>query len=351
MLGALTVFYLVGLSPEQYWIIGFIGYSIPIFLIIHGLFLIYFILKKSWKIVIPIVVFIVGWPHLRSTIQFSPKQEIESNSLLKVVNFNVRVFNVYDHLKGDDPDMPTDMIEWLTGQDAAVLCLQEYYNDNSSEVYNVSQRIKAQGYKYSNINTNKENRIGAQFGQAIFSKLPIVSEGVVSYNNEVKNKAIFVDVLYKQDTIRIYNTHFYSMKLRVQDFVEEEKELKRLVKLKEALKRIKRGFIEHSKEADILKAHIGESPYPVILAGDFNDIPYSYTYLSFRSFLQNSFEEAGNGFGFTYNESPSFIRIDNQFSSMDFEVVTHDVHEEVKYSDHYPISVNYQINNGKGKSL
>jgi endonuclease/exonuclease/phosphatase family metal-dependent hydrolase len=344
LFAALAVFYLVGLSPEQYWIFGFIGYTIPLLLLIHVFFLIYFILRKSWKLILPVIVFIIGWPHLRSTIQFHSKHEFESNSSLKVINYNVRVFNVYDHLKGSDPDSLLQMLDWLANQEATVLSLQEYYNDNSSDVYNINQRLKRKGYNYSYVNANKENRIGAQFGLAIFSKLPIINKGVIAYGNEPSNQSIYVDVRLNDDTVRIFNVHLHSMKLRVNEFVREEREIRKLVKLKENIKRIKEGFVEHSKETDILQTEIRNSNHPVILTGDFNDVPYSYTYLTFRDFLQNSFEEAGNGFGFTYNEAPYFIRIDNQFSSTNFEVISHKVHDEVPYSDHYPVSVNYRLN-------
>ncbi len=293
--------------------------------------------------IIPIAVFVVGWPHIRSTVQFTSQAELEDKSILRVVNYNARVFNVYAHLKGLQEEAPLRMIEWLTTQDADVICLQEYYDDSSSDMFNISQRIFKAGYRYSNVKANKENRIGAKFGLAIFSKLPISNRGSVSYGDDQKNEGIYIDVLYNADTLRIYNTHFFSMKLRVQELVKEQKEIRKLVKLKETLRRIKQGFVAHSKETDILKDHVRNSPYPVILTGDFNDVPYSYTYLSFRDFMQNSFEEAGTGFGFTYNQSPSFIRIDHQFSSLDFEVVRHVVHEEIKYSDHYPVSVDYSF--------
>ena len=47
--------------------------------------------------------------------------------------------------------------------------------------------------------------------------------------------------------------------------------------------------------------HITSSPYPVILGADMNDTPYSFSYNEFTKLLKNSFEEKGNGFGFTFN--------------------------------------------------
>lgn len=88
----------------------------------------------------------------------------------------------------------------------------------------------------------------------------------------------------------------------------------------------------------ILKKHLLGSPYPVILAGDFNDLPYSYTYFSLRENLENAFESKGRGFGFTYNKVLFFLRIDNVFFDKALEVLQFKTLREVDYSDHYPIS-------------
>jgi endonuclease/exonuclease/phosphatase family metal-dependent hydrolase len=62
-----------------------------------------------------------------------------------------------------------------------------------------------------------------------------------------------------------------------------------------------------------------------------------------RDRLENAFERAGNGFGFTLNRSPKFVRIDNQFFSDKIKIQSFTTHSEIKYSDHYPISASYQL--------
>lgn len=343
MFAALAVFYVVQLSPEKNWIFGFIGYSIPFFLIIHFLFLIYWLIRKSWKIIFSVIIFVVGWQHVRSTIQFSGDES--ATETLKLINYNVRVFNVYPHLNNTRRNSSQNMISWLRSQDADIICLQEYYNDDSSDTYNTREKLSDNEFGYSFVLADKTNREGAQFGLAIFSKFPIINKGHVPFVNNEKqnNKFIFADVLFNKDTVRIINVHLHSMKLRVDDLVKEENEKVQLVKLKETVKRLREGFIEHAKETALLKTYIQDSKFPVILVGDFNDVPYSYTYMTFRDILQNSFEEAGSGFGFTYNESPSFIRIDNQFSSESLLVKSHEVHNNIDFSDHFPVSVTYDI--------
>jgi endonuclease/exonuclease/phosphatase family metal-dependent hydrolase len=99
---------------------------------------------------------------------------------------------------------------------------------------------------------------------------------------------------------------------------------------------LKKGFVRRSVQAQVVKEHIRNSKYPVIVAGDFNDTPVSYTYRKIRNGLNDSFVTSGYGAGFTYkgNYPPNridYILYDNALINNHFDIV------RVKYSDHYPI--------------
>jgi endonuclease/exonuclease/phosphatase family metal-dependent hydrolase len=89
--------------------------------------------------------------------------------------------------------------------------------------------------------------------------------------------------------------------------------------------------------------HIRESPYPVIVCGDFNDTPFSYTYNELAKELKNAFVEAGSGIGATYNGPLPFLRIDNQFHSEELKAAGYETHYEMGLSDHFPISAKYVL--------
>jgi len=88
--------------------------------------------------------------------------------------------------------------------------------------------------------------------------------------------------------------------------------------------------------------HIYDCPYPVVLAGDFNDTPVSYAYNQTRKYLTDSFVESGSGVGCTYiGDFPSF-RIDYVFHSEEIEsanYTTLDYH----FSDHKPVYCKLRI--------
>lgn len=107
--------------------------------------------------------------------------------------------------------------------------------------------------------------------------------------------------------------------------------------------RLKRGFTTHSRQINIVDSCVRNSPYPVIVCGDFNSMPYSYVYQKMRHNLSNAFEDAGNGFGFSYRDPKLFfLRIDNQFySDSRLHVFDYQTHRDIELSDHFPITATY----------
>jgi len=104
---------------------------------------------------------------------------------------------------------------------------------------------------------------------------------------------------------------------------------------------LRRGFISRAKQIKDLLSSIEECKYKLILCGDLNELPYSYTYFALRNLLDNAFEKAGNGFGFTYNGKLFFLRIDNQFFSKEISIHKFMTHRNVDFSDHFPLTATY----------
>ncbi len=106
---------------------------------------------------------------------------------------------------------------------------------------------------------------------------------------------------------------------------------------------LKAGFRSRQREIHMVEEQVAQSPYPVIVTGDFNDTPYSVVYERLRRQLPNAFEDAGHGFGFTLNRAPQTIRIDNQFYDPRLQVLDLITHREQPYSDHYPVEGKYVL--------
>lgn len=331
------------ISPASLWIAGFLSLIIPILLLINISLLFLFLIRLNALFLLHLGLLIAGYPYLASSFSYNPEVISETtadvHNPISVLSYNVRVFNTYAYLQNKNTPGKS-MIHWLLEDKSDIKCLQEFYNDSKSDVFNTTEQITDKKNYHAVVKPTFVNRIGAQFGLAIFSRFPVVKSGEVNLDDIPQQHAIFADIDTGQDTIRVYNIHLQSMSIdenKIDDF-EQAKE-----NYIDIAKKLRFGFVERAKQVDHLVTHILQSPYPVIVCGDFNDIPYSYTYLTLSKYLNNAFEEAGHGFGFSYNGKLFFLRIDNQFYSERLNATKYNIHREVPFSDHFPIRTIYTL--------
>lgn len=259
------------------------------------------------------------------------------------MNYNVFGFWVTQrHVRADD--IKTERMKaWIVEQNADILCMPEFNSEQKFSTFRTVKYFRDAGYRYYNFLDKKKNANSTFIGLAIFSKFPIIKHREEAF--EQQNGLMYVDVVIQKDTVRIIGVHLYSMSLQLKTLVSQKKfdGVKR--ETRSTLSSMKKGFSARVREVRIMEDWIKESPYPVIVCGDFNETPYSYFYGRTRALLKNAFEEKGEGFGFTYNRIPWFIRIDNQFYDdntldlLDFKTL-----KDIKYSDHNPSFGTYSVN-------
>jgi endonuclease/exonuclease/phosphatase family metal-dependent hydrolase len=325
------------IPPDIFWLSGFITYFIP-FVILFNLFLFLRDLKNQRILfLIPLGIIITGWGFINDTYQYPFKRD---DGKIRILSYNTRVFNIYDE------DMvrtlsPKKMTDWIRGTNSDVICLQEFYNEPGSKDFNTVRMIN-QAKKYNVYNLPVfTNRVGAQFGIAIFSRFPILQSGEISFTGNTQNQAIFADVVINTDTVRIYNLHLQSMHIDDNHMISYHGDLKDGVK--NLYSRLKYGFIQRSQQVRSIKNHIKKCRYRIIVCGDLNDLPYSYSYHQLKSILKNSFTSVGRGFGFTYNGNLPFLRIDNQFYSENIKANSFVTMRNIRFSDHFPVIGTYTI--------
>ncbi|MGV3504988.1 MAG: endonuclease/exonuclease/phosphatase family protein [Adhaeribacter sp.] len=334
-------------SPKSFWPASFLALTLPLALLLNFVFLLSWFFHKSWKALLPLALLVFTWDyHARGlSLHFRTGSEPGENTRsLQVLSYNVRIFNTYAHLQDKNQSSSRAMIRWVAGNPADVFCLQEFYNDDHSAVFNSISQIGRQHGRHKFVSKTLVNREGGEFGMAIFSRYPLVQRGTIQFGKLTQNHAIFADLALGPDTVRVYNFHFQSMSIEEQEIVDTYRDQDNLRRQgAQLLRRFKRGFMKRSDQVAILLEHARQSPYPVILCGDLNDVPYSYTYQQLNRSYKNAFREKGLGFGATYNGRLPFVRIDNQFYSPALKLINFTLHDQVPYSDHFPISATYQL--------
>lgn len=329
---SLLVYSSVLLPPSYLWLAGFLSYSIPFVVVFNFILLVYYITLNKRVLLYPLVSLIAAFPFIRATIAINPN----ANSVdadFSVLSYNVRYFK--DAKAYNYGNFSPEMMHWVLNDSSKIKCFQEFYSHPEYPNLDMLNRLKANNYYNHYINLTPD--IKPLHGLSIYSKFPIIEKGVMNFGQETFNGGIYADILVQNDTIRIYNIHLRSMGLDSREILSPEiKE-----KYKDIAWSLRAGFIARAQQVQLIAKHIKNCPYPVILCGDLNDMPYSYTYFKLRRNLTNTFEASGNGFGFTYNGRLSFLRIDNQFYDEHFKSLYLEVENNAENSDHFPVKGYY----------
>jgi endonuclease/exonuclease/phosphatase (EEP) superfamily protein YafD len=327
---SIVLFLSVYVSPNYFPYVGLLPFLIPVAWLTNVFLLLVLILSWRRLALLPLIALLIGYKFILITFQWNTKDSTAEG--LKVLSYNAHLF---DYKRGPNGEFDSNAFTWLQEHPAEVKVFQEFYQDYTSASRN-SIKLLGNGYNhfYQIIEGNPEKR---SYGLAIFSKYPIVNEGKVFDNNR-NNGAIFADILVNKDTIRIYNAHLESMNIETR-MLENYEDIK--VKYRQTIGKLHRGSLTRSQQLTVLLEHMNNSPHPIILLGDLNELPYSHTYFKLSEKLVNAFEKAGQGFEFTYNKILFFLRIDHIFASPELKPVYFNTHNEVDYSDHYPVTATF----------
>lgn len=337
------------IPPKVFWGIYFLSYALPIALILNLLSLIvwFFVRKHFWFILIGLVVTIFGFSNNYAL----NKAQEDSTASYSLMTYNVRLFDYYNWLDGkawdqwkersDNGAVIDSIYETIELTNADFLCFQEYFNQSIGD-YTTEKRMRKMGYKYSHINYSVKQGKN-QYGIATFSKYPIIKkEGKFFSEGNINNGLLITDVKVTSDTFRIINVHLESFKLGKKDYLYlNQLSDSALVSVqaqptKDLVKKIRNASEKRAKQLDYLLEIIENSPYKVLLCGDFNELPNAYLYRQLTGKLKDSFQEVGSGLGSTLTSKIPGLRIDYVFHSPSVSAVQHEV-IKVALSDHYPI--------------
>ena len=333
-------------SPSDIWILPFFGLAYPFLLVANMGFVIYWILKRKSLFLYSLITILLGWNHLSNTFQvrFSQKQPADPENTFTFLSYNVRLFNLYNWI--DDSSVKENIYKFLLSEDPDVLCVQEYFL-NKEDPYNNSRNFRRLHDQYTHIAYSSSNNKSFNFGIATFSKYPIVNKGKIEFVNS-SNISIYSDIVVNNDTVRVFNNHLQSVhftqdNLNFLDSLGKHDNRRNISGIKDIGSRLKLAFIRRSRQVEIIVRHIQDSPHPVIITGDFNDTPVSYTYRRLRrENLHDAFVLSGSGIGNTYVSNLPFFRIDYILHSKNLESFYFDS-PRIELSDHYPLKCEFSF--------
>jgi len=303
------------LPPITFSALSVLGLAVPLLIVLNSLFFIYWLIKIKKQLLLSLLILAIGYFSFGSLYKFSESKTVENDNNISIMNYNVRLFNLYKWIPEDKTE--EKLVSFIKTEIPDLLALQEYHPRELT-------KLSFYKYKYEKLLGEKK-----KYGQAIFSNYPIINSGSIAFPNTFNN-AIFVDIVKEKDTIRIYNLHLQSLRIdpKVENLTTKESE--------KLFNGVGKTFKMQQFQTKLFLKHKKKCKYKMIICGDFNNTAFSYVYKQIKNDLNDTFKIAGNGFGRTYNFKFFPMRIDFILTDPAFKVNAFKTYD-VEYSDHYPI--------------
>ncbi len=330
VLAAATIICIItpNISPERLGIFSVVVLGAPIIYILTIVTTLYWALRWKWSLAFVAFIFLfigslsVG-KYYRIEVKQSPIITRKQTDVIKVMSYNIANSNT------------KSLVDTIATHKPTILCLQEYQS-GAEEIW---ERL---GEKYTTTAHKK-----SVFSCEIFTNQRILKQGLI--DSLPRFNAIWADILVNKDTLRVINLHLKSTTISAQDmkFVEEHKyvlDSARNHKIKSITDKLVENSIYRSNQAKKVREFIDQNrAKKLIVCGDFNDVPLSFSYNVIAEPLINTFVAAGSGYAYTFDGFFKLLTIDHMLVSEQFDVVSHQVDYSITESDHYPVITRLKI--------
>jgi endonuclease/exonuclease/phosphatase family metal-dependent hydrolase len=342
------------LQPSEWSFTGFAGLIYPYLLVFFLLSTLLLIRISSILTIFSCLLLISSYKNIAELFAFKKQETFSIEKpprAIRVLDWNVRTFTPYDVNNFDlHKSNYNEIVAEIAKYNPDIICLQEFFSDFRNQNQNIKHFYYELGFCYIATLINNVRKGGQESGAIILSKYPIFNSFKFDLPEQISTAdetPIGADIVVGKDTIRIVTFH-------MQSFGFLNKEYKDLATLKtqendifsattRLYHKMQYAFKQRGKQVEIIKERISESPYPLIVCGDLNDVPHSYAYKTIKANRKDAFLEKGFGIGKTFTGGRSkfisslpTLRIDYIFADQSFEVNQFKIIEK-RLSDHLGI--------------
>ncbi len=309
------------ISPEKSGVLSVVVLGAPIIYLLDIVVMFYWVVRWRWyRASLMIAVVIWGFFYLSRYYKIDIDRHYDTSFVerrfTKVMTYNVR------------EGKKEGLIEYIFKHNPDILCLQEIVTEGEG--------WDALVEKYTT--TFKET--GSAANNQILSKYRILRSGEIE--GLPRKNGVWADLRIKDDTVRVLSLHLQSTSIRPEDtqFLEHHQYIldkERDTKLRSIVERLVENNCKRAVQAERVAEFLAKTPHKIIVCGDFNDVPLSYTYNLIAGNVDDTFSKMADGFAYTYDTKYHLLRIDNILVSPSVEVVSYEVDNKIDISDHYPV--------------
>lgn len=332
------------IDPREFWLPATFGPVLPVLLFLLIGYVAYLAYYRKWKeVALPLAVVILGFPSWQRSIAFSSgtnevaKPIAAGQDSLVTTSLTALTANLATLKAPQQNNYPIDEVAIVELckrlGDGDFLFVQEYNFAANKKARPALREYGNYLYAYK----SEEGALG------ILSKHPVTFvEQRFKYNSS--NGYLVVDAETPRGKIRLINVHLHSNRITgLANQINKEGKINdggTWSTIRNMFGRYGRASALRSEQAETIAQIVDKSPYPCIVAGDFNDVPNSYPYrlLVTDTDLQDAWIEAGAGLGKTFAGALPGLRIDYVLADPAFEVQSI---EKLApgHSDHHPLRV------------
>ena len=299
-------------------------YALPLLIAGNVFFLLYWLVMRRFHwMIMPLITILCCIPYIGTLYQFgSLDDKADAKQGFKLASYNVAMFG-----RETSGFMAQDILSEMKKQKVDIVCFQEY-NDHAGD------RKNSDSYK------EYFPYMVAERDLVIYSRYPITANKSIKFEM-TNNGAMWAEIKINDAVYRVYNVHLEttginSMLHRAAKVQAQGVEVQSNALLNALYGSYTVGMIARSGQANIVAMDMRESEAPVIVCGDFNDVPYSYVYNTMLGDKIDGFKECGSGFMHTFRGGKKMVRIDYIFHDKNLEGVSF-YKKDLSYSDHYPV--------------
>lgn len=341
----------VFVDPSSYPILALAGMAFPYVLILDVLYLLLLIFAKKITALALIITLALGYGFIDSTVQLNPMHYVEDfdddDSTFSIMSFNVRLLDRYNWIKGKN-DTKTKIFEFLRYESPDIVCFQEFYNNSKDSITNemIIQDVLGTSHIARDYDPG-DTKHSTNKGYRIFSKFPL-SKVTPIFDHTENLIGICADAQIIDRKVRVINFHLKSIKLGYDDYdfidqIEQKNNQEQVSGIKAIYNKLTKAYSIRTRQAELIHQLVEESPYAVVLCGDFNEPPVSKSYRTVMGkSLVDAFRQSGTGFGGTVRIKGLSFRIDYIMHSPVLESRNFRTFRE-NLSDHYAVSCKLKI--------
>ena len=319
---ALFISYLSSfVSPEANHIMPLFGLFFPFIFFANILFALFWFFYKWTYSFISLFALLIGFSSVQRFINFSSEKVIKSRNIIEFNSYNVATGLKVEKNKREE------FYDFIKDELAEGV---SFFQESSSKI---NEELKARFPNHYFVQIPNKRA-------TIMSRFPVLKSGSLNFNDNF-NVCVWADIEFNGQKLRVYSVHLQSNGVT---HIAEDVRSSGEIADKETWSRVGRMMDKYSSstirrlaQLNKLIENIEKLDYPVIVGGDFNDVPQSYLYTKFSEKLQDSFTQRGFGLGTSFNGAIPALRIDYIFSDKSFKVLSYQTHN-VPFSDHFPIS-------------